>query len=198
LDELTPIPDPRPSPSTELLASEHSALREELRTAFEKISDPRKRGYLLAVSISPSLRDAARVAQVSPYTAYNWRRNEKDSAFQEAFKIARDLAIEEAEGEAWNRGVHGWDEPVFGQMAIPETVETKDGDERVIFKKFTGIVGHKKIKSDTMLIFMLKAAKPDVYRDRVEHTGIDGGPIQTQVIIQLPDNGRPRRLPEST
>lgn len=32
--------------------------------------------------------------------------------------------------------------------------------------------------SDTLLIFLLKGAKPDVYKERYEHTGKDGGPIQ--------------------
>jgi hypothetical protein len=32
-------------------------------------------------------------------------------------------------------------------------------------------------KSCTMLIFMLKARRPEVYRERIEHTGKDGKPI---------------------
>lgn len=32
--------------------------------------------------------------------------------------------------------------------------------------------------SDTLLIFLLKGRKPEVYRERFEHTGPGGGPIQ--------------------
>lgn len=38
-------------------------------------------------------------------------------------------------------------------------------------------------RSDTMLIFLLKARRPDVYRDRVEHTGKDGAPLYPDAII---------------
>jgi len=42
--------------------------------------------------------------------------------------------------------------------------------------------------SDTLLIFLLKARKPEMYRDtqRLEHTGIDGTPL-TVVITERPD-----------
>lgn len=35
--------------------------------------------------------------------------------------------------------------------------------------------------SDTLLIFLLKGLRPETYRERFEHTGKDGGPIQTAV-----------------
>ena len=43
--------------------------------------------------------------------------------------------------------------------------------------------------SDTMLIFLLKAVKPKKYRDNVrhEHTGKNGGPIQTVDLSRLSD-----------
>ena len=47
--------------------------------------------------------------------------------------------------------------------------------------------------SDTLLIFLLKARRPDVYRERanLELTGRDGGPIQTQAVLDgLDDHER--------
>ena len=46
--------------------------------------------------------------------------------------------------------------------------------------------------SDTLLIFMLKARKPDVYRERasIEHTGANGGPLEHAIQFYLPTNGR--------
>ena len=46
--------------------------------------------------------------------------------------------------------------------------------------------------SDTLLIFMLKARKPDVYRERasIQHTGANGGPLEHAVQFYLPTNGR--------
>ena len=40
------------------------------------------------------------------------------------------------------------------------------------------------VGSDTLMIFLLKAKRPKVYADkqRLEHTGADGGPLQIQAI----------------
>ncbi len=35
--------------------------------------------------------------------------------------------------------------------------------------------------SDVLLIFLLKARRPDVYRDRIEHTGAGGGPVEVKL-----------------
>jgi hypothetical protein len=45
--------------------------------------------------------------------------------------------------------------------------------------------------SDTLLIFLLKGARPDVYKERYEHTGKDGGPIQ---VDQMAPDARQARL----
>lgn len=39
------------------------------------------------------------------------------------------------------------------------------------------------VGSDTLLIFLLKGLRPEVYRERYEHTGKDGGAIQTEVFV---------------
>jgi hypothetical protein len=39
-------------------------------------------------------------------------------------------------------------------------------------------------QSDTLLIFLLKGAMPEKYRERYEHTGAKGGPVQVQVVYQ--------------
>ena len=41
--------------------------------------------------------------------------------------------------------------------------------------------------SDTLMIFLLKAHRPDKYRETVrnEHTGADGGPIQSSTALDL-------------
>lgn len=42
--------------------------------------------------------------------------------------------------------------------------------------------------SDTLLIFMLKAKRPEQFRERIEHTGKDGGAILHQVsLLHQPD-----------
>lgn len=72
------------------------------------------------------------------------------------------MALDDAEGEMYRRAVHGTTKPVY------------QGGQKV---------GAIKEYSDTLLIFMLKAHKPDMYRETVrsELTGKDGGPIQQSV-----------------
>lgn len=52
-------------------------------------------------------------------------------------------------------------------------------------------IGTTEGASDTMLIFLLKGAKPETYKERYEHTGAGGGPIQVQ---NLPPDARQARL----
>jgi len=51
-------------------------------------------------------------------------------------------------------------------------------------------VGAVRKYSDTLLIFLLKAHRPDKYRDNVRHevTGKDGSPIETRIVIEYADN----------
>lgn len=45
--------------------------------------------------------------------------------------------------------------------------------------------------SDTLLIFLLKGAKPETYKERYEHSGPGGGPIQ---VAQMAPEARQARL----
>src|SRR5947209_7038205 len=56
-------------------------------------------------------------------------------------------------------------------------------------------VGSIRKYSDHLLQTMLKGRRPDVYRERYEHSGPGGAPLPTTspVTIYIPDNGRRRR-----
>jgi hypothetical protein len=84
-------------------------------------------------------------------TVYQWR--EADEAFAARWKDAIEDAVERMEAEADRRAVEGTRRPVFYK-----------GD----------VCGHIREFSDTLLIFRLKALRPDVYRERHEHTGAGG------------------------
>lgn len=85
---------------------------------------------------------ACRVAGIGRSTAYDARR--KDQAFADAWDEAIELAIGVAEGEAYRRAVHGVVKPVYqGGVKVGEITEY----------------------SDTLLIFILRALKPEKYRE---------------------------------
>lgn len=77
--------------------------------------------------------------------AYEYRK--QDEAFDAAWIDADEAAVQRMEKEADRRAVIGVEKPVWYQ-----------GQEVGTIREF----------SDTLLIFRLKAKRPDVYRDRAE------------------------------
>jgi hypothetical protein len=123
-----------------------------------------------------NITTAARVAGIGRRTIYGWQ--EHDEAFAAAFRDAEIQATEVLEAEARRRAVEGVTSttPIYSRGELLDTiVETK--------------------YSDTLLIFLLKARAPEKYRERVglEHSGPDGGPIQTED-VSLSDDDRAARI----
>jgi hypothetical protein len=101
---------------------------------------------------------ACRLVHVGRTTVYDARIDEE---FARAWDEIEAETTDAMEREAYRRGVLGVSEPVVSGGKL---------------------LGEVQKYSDTLLIFMLKARKPTVYRDnvKVEHTGPNGGPIQIQ------------------
>ena len=57
----------------------------------------------------------------------------------------------------------------------------KTGCLRVIYHQGEPI-GTELVYSDSLMAVLLKGAKPDIYKERYEHTGKDGGPLQVQTM----------------
>jgi hypothetical protein len=190
--EAQSTPDPAQALAQIPAESEESI---DIPHPFLRVTDPKKRAYLLAQSVTPSERMACQIADVSTKSIWNWKTKARNTpndpesiAFLEAYAAAKEMAIESAEHEAWERATTGWQEPVFGNVQEPVEIDGKNGP-RIVYRNVTSVVGHITKKSDTMLIFMLKGAKPETYRDNVHHSGSVGLTLQ----ITLPDNGRPVR-----
>jgi hypothetical protein len=119
---------------------------------------------------------AAKLAGIDRQRHYEWLdASDKYPDYGERFAAASEQAADVCEAEMMRRGVTGWEEPVYGSGG-------------------TGVgtvqVGSKIVFSDRMLELALKARRPQKFRERVEHTGAGGGPIQATVSFTLPDNGR--------
>lgn len=95
-------------------------------------------------------------AGIPPSVAYDYRK--RDADFAASWKLALDEATDVLEIEARRRAVEGVDEPVFYQ-----------GGEVGVVRKY----------SDSLLTLLLKGRRKEVFADRVEHTGADGGPVMT-------------------
>lgn len=102
-----------------------------------------------------TISDACRIVGYSRNSVYLYKA--ADPKFEDAWDEANEQAIERMEREADRRAIEGFDKPVF-HLGVE--------------------VGSERRFSDTLLIFRLKAKRPDVYRDRTELSGnlnITGG-----------------------
>ncbi len=91
---------------------------------------------------------AAQGIAVSRKTVYEWR--DKDPAFRAAWEQALEDGTQALEQEAFRRAVRGVEEPIHYRGRKVDSVRRY---------------------SDTLLIFLLKGRRPEIYRDRVEHSG---------------------------
>jgi len=107
--------------------------------------------FLEVLSQTANISMAARAAAIDRTTPYGWR--EQDSEFAAKWDQAIEQAIETLEAEAWRRAVEGTKEPIIGR-------KERDKD---------GIITYVKRYSDTLLVTLLKAHKPEKYREKVDH-----------------------------
>jgi len=89
---------------------------------------------------------------------YEWL--DRDPEYKAQFEKARKAIVQLLEDEAWRRAVEGVNKP------------TTVAGKRVTIREY----------SDTLLIFLLKGAAPEKYRERYEHaiSGPNGDPIQIE------------------
>ena len=108
------------------------------------------------------------------------RERQRDEAFALAFREAEEEAADNLERIAHERATIG--------QAYQETTRTtrtlRDGKVETI-----EVVKEGRHLSDTVLMFRLKALRPEKYRDnaRLELTGANGGPIQAVRGLELAD-----------
>jgi hypothetical protein len=130
--------------------------KQEDESPFEHIRNPKKRAFLAAlIESGGNIRRAAQLANVSyaaPYTK-QWK---EDDEFQVAYERAREMGADHLEAEAIRRAYDGVSEPVGFYMGEPSTYVRK--------------------YSDTLLIFLLKGARPAKYAERHRVAGDETGP----------------------
>lgn len=111
----------------------------------EKAAPVWEKAFLSALSEAGVVRYACKAAGVDSTTVYQRRKD--DSGFAAAWAQALDDAADLLESEAVRRGRDG----------IVETVVGKNGE-----------VYENTKYSDTLLIFLLKGARPEKYRERFD------------------------------
>jgi hypothetical protein len=104
----------------------------------------KRRAFLAAYGTTGNISRAAEIAKVSRKSHYRWLDAED---YQAEFSDAHEQACDSLEAEARRRATEGVEEPVFYQG------------------KACGVIRRY---SDTLLIFLLKGAMPEKYKDRIE------------------------------
>lgn len=123
--------------------------RDRRQTWFGMHSDEMKflsikqRGFLKAYTEELTIAGAIRVTGVDHTAHHYWMRSH--GVYKRLFEDLREFVVEALEGEAFRRSYHGVTEAVFYQGEV---------------------CGSKTNYSDTLLMFLLRAANPDKYRER--------------------------------
>ena len=128
---------------------------------------PKKRAEFFALlADGNTVKAAAAAVGVTRQAVYALRKSDPD--FWLEWQDSEEEGTEALEQEAKRRAVDGTVKPVFHQG-------------RLVTDAAGNPMGIREY-SDTLLIFLLKARKPDTYRDNVKHevSGPGGGPIPTE------------------
>ena len=109
-----------------------------------------QRAFLAAFSEMGVVKRACKVAGVGRSSHYDWM--EASAEYREAFERAKEDAADSLEAEVYRRAVKGVKKPVGW------------------YKGVAG--GHVREFSDNLLMFQLKAMRPEKFRDRVDVRGV--------------------------
>jgi hypothetical protein len=112
-----------------------------------------------------NIRLACEQSGVGRRTVYDWR--ERDQQFQEQYRDAEQDAVDRLEAAVWTRSVEGVERPVFQKG---------------------GLVGHTREYSDHLTIALLKAHRPEKFREDepggpsvIVHIGCSLSDVQVQI-----------------
>lgn len=109
-----------------------------------------KQHFLDALAAGASVRAATEALGIKPDAPYRWRENDTDFAMR--WRHAEEAGTDLIEEEAYRRAVTGVEKPVY-----------RGGE----------VVGHVADFSDTMLMFLLKARRPDRYGAKAGDNTLD-------------------------
>lgn len=159
-----PFLSPTPPPTREMRAKSEM-LWDVMSNRTKPKRKKQKEGiFLETLRGGGSIAKAADAAHIARSTAYEWR--ESDEAFAKAWDDAVEIGTDTLEDEALRRGHDGVDEPIFYKGEQAGYWLNKDGqrvpDTSADAFKFVPHFVRK--YSDTLLIVMLNARRPEKFR----------------------------------
>ena len=118
--------------------------------ARQRLTPKKRQRFCEALAHCGNVSEAARTVGVSRPTLYDYRKT--DAIFAAEWDSAAELGADALEDEARRRAHDGVEEPLTCAKGL---IYRPDGSEATVTKY-----------SDTLLIFLLKGAKPEKYRDK--------------------------------
>lgn len=142
-------------------------VREVREVAKAKANTPalRKKAMLTTFAECGNVTQACKIANIGRTTHYEWMRDDPD--YVKAFNDALEQAADRLEQEARRRAVEGTSKPVFYK-----------GEE----------CGYIQEYSDTLLIFLLKGARPEKYRDNIKQEITGNLEVGIKLPSDIPDD----------
>ena len=125
--------------------------------------------FLASLLTEGTIAAAAREAGIAYRTVM--RKRQKDPAFAEQMRVAQEMHTQALEREMYRRAVEGIEEPIMFRGEVVEKVRRY---------------------SDQLLMFALRARRPDVYRESANNVNVavDGRVQFSQPITVVPDADR--------
>jgi hypothetical protein len=139
--------------------------------------------FLKAYRESGNIKASCKAAGINRSTFYDWR--DHDEVFQAQLPDAMEDARDTLEYAAYERAVKGIESPVvsMGRIVYEEVPVLDEHGKPQQDEHGKPLMQHGKPLmerkySDALLTTLLKANLPKKYKDKVEHTGKDDGPIK--------------------
>jgi hypothetical protein len=153
--------------------------RDEKPTPAEEAAEAtrlKKLAFLAAYSSCASRTKAANAIGIDRTTHYIWLR--EDAEYKKRFDELAEVVADMLEDEALRRAHDGVQRFEIGRIA-------RDQDGQILDKEGKPIVRVE--YSDRLLELLLKANRPDKFRERREITGKNGGPINYRDVSAMSD-----------
>lgn len=147
---------------------------------------PWREPFLAALRHMPVISHGCEAVGIDRSTVY--RARQADEAFAKEMDDALEAGVDRAEQAAFKRGVDGFEEPVIdkGRLCYAhERYLDDDGQEQWRMRLDANgqpIPLTVRKHSDPLLALVLKGRRKQVYAERTEITGADGGPLKQQQI----------------
>lgn len=136
-------------------------------TKFNTRMCPKVRKLALLGATNEQIAD---FLEISTATLHNWMQ--EHPLFVSALKQGREKADAAVAKSLYRRALG------YKHKAVKIFADPKSGAEKVVEYE------EQYAPDTTACIFWLKNRRPDLWRDRVEHTGKDGGPIETKDVSE--------------